>query len=132
MKKQLLGFVVLSAILCAVQIQDANAVRRNPVIKTPENHGIKFNVSKMPVLVYVGRLQDPFNTNIQYDLYGSSGVITTAYEIYNGSNVGTVSISGGLYRAETGNQLGWYIDQGTITTSYDSFSFFEALDVAPN
>lgn len=129
MKKQLLAFVVLSAILCAVQIQDANAFKRNPVIKNTVTHGIKFSVSKMPVLVYVGRLQDPFNSNIQYDLYGSSGVITAAYEIYNGSNVGAVSISGGLYRAETGNQLGWYIDQGTITTSFDSFSFFEALYV---
>jgi hypothetical protein len=129
MKKQLLAFVVLSAILCAVQSQDANAVKRNSVIKNTVTHGIKFSVSKMPVLVYVGRLPDPFNSNIQYDLYGSSGIITAAYEIYYGTNVGAVSISGGLYRAETGNQLGWYIDQGTITTSFDSFSFFEALYV---
>jgi len=124
MKKQLLAFVVLSAILCAVQIQNANAVKRNHPIKNPEKH-----ISKKPALIYVGRLPDPFNSTIQYDLYGSGGIITTAYEISGGVNVGTVSITGGLYHAETGNQLGWYVDQGTITTSFDSFSFFEALYV---
>jgi hypothetical protein len=80
-------------------------------------------------LTYVGRLQDPFTSYIQYDLYGSGGIITSAIEISGGAVVGAVSITGGRYRAETGAQLGWYVDQGTITTSFDSFNFFQALSV---
>ena len=128
MKKQLLTIVVLSAIWFAAQIQDASAGRRNPAIFGHVSQNVKFSTPKMPVLLYVGTLIDPFDSLYTFKLYGSGGVITTAYIYYGGSPTGnTATISNGLYHAETGNQLGWYVDQGTITTSFVSFSFFEAL-----
>jgi len=106
MKKQLLTFIALSAIWFGAQIQNANAGKINPALYNPVARSVNFSIPKMPVLLYVGTLIDPFDSLYTFRLYGSGGVITTAYIYYGGTAMGTATISNGLYHAETGNQLG--------------------------
>lgn len=131
MKKSIILILLLIATITVCQNQRASASKKTILPKSLSINFIKANLQlsqSKPVLQFVGAAFDPLDSTIVYDMYGSSGSLTSVIFFKNGVQQSSsgISISGNYHSG--GATL--FIVTGSITRGGSSFSVNGIYDIS--
>jgi hypothetical protein len=131
MKKSIILTFLLVATITVCQNQRASASKKiaNPKALTISLIRLNLKLSQpKPVLQFVGAAFDPLDSTIVYDMYGSSGSLTSVIVFKNGVQQSSsgISISGNYHPG--GANL--FIVTGSITRGGSSFSVNGTYDIS--
>jgi hypothetical protein len=133
MKKKILSFTLLLAVIIVCQNPSANAVEKTVNLKNHKSAPVKANGHKSmakPFLQYIGSVTDPANSSVSYALYGTSPTVTTINVFINGiPQYNTGATVTGTYRQESPPYASYFIVSVNISGIYSPFHFGGVLHI---